>query len=376
MASHVPWLLGGSADLAPSTNTLLKFEDVGDFEAGRYAGRNLHFGVREHAMGAICNGLCLTGLRPYGATFFVFTDYMRPSIRLAAIMGLPVFYVFTHDSIGVGEDGPTHEPVEHLAALRAIPELWVIRPADANEVAEAYRTVLPLRDQPAALILTRQNLPTLDRNKYASASGLRRGGYVLADPADGNPEVILIATGSEVALCAAAHEELSAEGIRSRVVSMPCWELFDAQPAEYRDCGPAAGRNAPHGRRARRKAGMGEVHRPLRPISRPAEFRPVGPLRPFADALRFHRRQYRGRSQAASGDIASLGSPARDLLLTVLPRCCQLVPRRPPEWQRREQHPSDLAGQPGGTHQSSVGYRRVPVEPAKHQPREVGHVQP
>jgi transketolase len=234
-AQHVPWLLGGSADLAPSNNTLLKFQDVGDFKAGQYGGRNFHFGIREHGMGAICNGMSLCGLRVYGATFFVFADYMRPSIRLAALMGLPVFYVFTHDSIGVGEDGPTHQPIEHLAALRAIPNLLVIRPADANEVAEAYRKVLPLKNQPAALVLTRQNLPTLDRTKFASATGLLRGGYVLADAPDGRPEVILIGTGSEVSLCVEAYEKLSAEGIKARVISMPCWELFDAQPAEYRD---------------------------------------------------------------------------------------------------------------------------------------------
>ncbi len=234
-AKRIPWLLGGSADLAPSTNTLLKFAEVGDFEAGQYAGRNLHFGIREHAMGAICNGMSLCSLRPYGATFFVFTDYMRPSIRLAAIMGLPVFYIFTHDSIGVGEDGPTHQPIEHLAALRAIPNLLVIRPADANEVAEAYKVVLPLKDRPAALILTRQNLPTLDRTKYAAAEGLARGAYVLADAADGRPDVILIGTGSEVSLCIEAYEKLKAEGVRARVVSMPCWKLFDAQPQSYRD---------------------------------------------------------------------------------------------------------------------------------------------
>ncbi len=234
-AKNIPWLLGGSADLAPSNNTLLKFQDVGDFAADRYAGRNFHFGIREHAMGAVCNGMSLCGLRAYGATFFVFTDYMRPAIRLAALMGLPVFYVFTHDSIGVGEDGPTHQPIEHLAALRAIPNLLVIRPADANEVAEAYKAVLPLKDRPAALVLTRQNLPTLDRAKYASAAGLHRGGYVLADAPDGKPEVILIATGSEVALCIDAYEKLSAEGVKCRVVSLPCWELFDAQPAEYCD---------------------------------------------------------------------------------------------------------------------------------------------
>jgi transketolase len=234
-AQHVPWLLGGSADLAPSTNTLLKVDKAGDFEAGEYGGRNFHFGIREHVMGAICNGMSLCGLRAYGATFFVFTDYMRPPIRLAAIMGLPVFYVFTHDSIGVGEDGPTHQPIEHLAALRAIPNLLVIRPADANEVAVAYKVVLPLKKQPAALVLTRQNLPTLDRAKYAPAGGLRQGGYVLADPPDGKPEVILIATGSEVSLCVGAYEKLSAEGIKARVVSMPSWELFREQAQGYRD---------------------------------------------------------------------------------------------------------------------------------------------
>jgi transketolase len=235
MAKHVPWLLGGSADLAPSNNSRLVFDNVGDFAAGQYAGRNFHFGIREHAMGTVCNGMVLCGLRAYGATFFVFTDYMRPSIRLAAIMGLPVFHVFTHDSIGVGEDGPTHQPIEHLAALRAIPNLLVIRPADANEVAEAYKVIMRSKNRPAALVLTRQNLPTLDRAKYASAAGVERGGYVLADAPDGKPEVILIGTGSEVLLCMAAYEELAAEGVKARVVSLPCWELFDAQPAEYRD---------------------------------------------------------------------------------------------------------------------------------------------
>jgi transketolase len=235
VAKNVPWVLGGSADLAPSTNTLLKFADVGDFEAGSYGGRNFHFGIREHVMGTILNGMSLSGLRPYGATFFVFSDYMRPPIRLAALMGLPVLYVFTHDSIGVGEDGPTHEPIEQLAALRAIPNLLVIRPADANEVAEAYRMVVPLKNQPAALILTRQNLPTLDRSKYAAASGLKRGGYVLADAPGGKPDVILIGTGSEVSLCVGAYEKLIAEGIKARVVSLPSWELFDLEPAEYRD---------------------------------------------------------------------------------------------------------------------------------------------
>ncbi len=235
VAKRVPWLLGGSADLAPSNNSDLTFESSGDFQAGNYAGRNFHFGIREHAMAAICNGMALCGLRAYGATFFVFTDYMRPSMRLAAMMGLPVFYILTHDSIGVGEDGPTHQPIEHLAALRAIPNLLVLRPADANEVAETYKVIMSLRRQPAALVLTRQNLPTLDRTKYAPASGLQRGGYVLADAPDGKPEVILIASGSEVSLCLEACEQLAAEGMSARVVSLPCWELFDAQPAEYRD---------------------------------------------------------------------------------------------------------------------------------------------
>ena len=234
VASRIPWLVGGSADLAPSNNTLLTFAPVGDFTAENPHGRNFHFGIREHAMAAIANGMALCGLRPYAATFFVFSDYLRPALRLSAMMGLPVLYIFTHDSIGVGEDGPTHQPVEHLAALRAIPNLVVVRPADANEVAEAYRAVLPLRDGPAALVLTRQNLPTLDRSQLAAASGLRHGAYVLADPPGGNPAVILIGTGSEVALCVEAGRRLTAEGLPARVVSMPSWELFDRQPEEYR----------------------------------------------------------------------------------------------------------------------------------------------
>ncbi|MBN2477014.1 MAG: transketolase, partial [Pirellulales bacterium] len=234
VAKNIPWMLGGSADLGPSNKSDLTFEGAGDFQAGSYRGRNFHFGIREHAMAAICNGMALSGLRPYGATFFVFTDYMRPSMRLAALMGLPVFYILTHDSIGVGEDGPTHQPIEHLAALRSIPNLAVFRPADANEVAEAYKAVVQLQGQPAALVLTRQNLPTLDRTEYAPACGTQRGGYVLADT-DGTPDVILMATGSEVSLCLAARGLLAAEGIQARVVSLPCWELFDAQEPEYRD---------------------------------------------------------------------------------------------------------------------------------------------
>jgi len=235
VAQNVPWLMGGSADLAPSTKTRLTFEGAGDFEAGSYGGRNFHFGIREHAMGAILNGLSLSKVRPYGSGFLIFSDYGRPPIRLAALMEIPVIYVFTHDSIGVGEDGPTHQPIEQLAALRAIPGLVTIRPADANEVAEAWRVILGFRHEPAALILSRQALPTLDRTRYAAASGLVRGGYVLADAAGGDPEVLLIGTGSEVSLCLSTHEQLTKEGIRTRVVSLPSWELFDAQPVEYKD---------------------------------------------------------------------------------------------------------------------------------------------
>lgn len=234
VAKRIPWMIGGSADLAPSNNTLLTFPEAGHFAANNYAGRNLHYGIREHAMGAISNGLALCGLRPYAGTFLVFSDYMRPAIRLAALMELPVLYIFTHDSIGVGEDGPTHQPVEHVAALRAIPHLVVIRPADANEVAEAYRVALRMRRNPVALILTRQNLPTLDRSQYASAAGLACGAYILAEASKLPPDVILIGTGSEVAVCLAARELLAQDGIAARVVSMPSWELFESQPEEYR----------------------------------------------------------------------------------------------------------------------------------------------
>lgn len=233
VAQKLPWLVGGAADLAPSTMTNLN--GIDSFEAGSYGGRNMHFGIREHAMAAAVNGMTLSGLRAFGSTFFVFTDYCRPSLRLAAIMKIPALFVFTHDSIGVGEDGPTHQPVEHLAALRAIPWLATFRPADANEVAETYRTVLQWKERPAALVLTRQNLPTLDRSKYASAAGVARGAYILADAPGGKPQVILIATGSEVSLCVSVYEQLAKEGIAARVVSMPSWELFDEQDAAYRE---------------------------------------------------------------------------------------------------------------------------------------------
>jgi transketolase len=236
IAPHVPFMIGGSADLSPSTNTNMTFQGAGSFERDNYSGRNLHFGIREHAMGSILNGLAVTGLRAYGSGFLIFSDYMKAPIRLSAIMELPVLYIFTHDSFGVGEDGPTHQPIEQIAQLRATPGLITMRPGDANEVAEAWRVLLPLKEQPACLILSRQNLPTIDRSKYASAKGVAKGGYVLADPKDGKaPDVILIATGSEVALAVGAYETLTAEGIPARVVSLPSWDLFEAQPQSYRD---------------------------------------------------------------------------------------------------------------------------------------------
>ncbi|MDH3718186.1 MAG: transketolase [Planctomycetota bacterium] len=233
IAAQVPWLLGGSADLAPSTMTLIDGES--DFGPDNYVGRNLHFGIREHGMAAACNGMALAGLRPYAATFFVFTDYMRASMRLSAMMRQPVIYVLTHDSIGLGEDGPTHQPVEHLAAMRAMPGMLVFRPGDANEVTEAYRTVLPRKDQPVAMVLTRQALPTLDRNQFAPAAGVSRGGYVLAEADGGSPDVILMGTGSELSIAAEAYQQLIADGVQARLVSLPCWEIFDQQDETYRN---------------------------------------------------------------------------------------------------------------------------------------------
>ena len=234
-AKNVPWLIGGSADLQTSNKTNLKFEGAGDFQPGSYGGRNLHFGVREHAMGAALNGMALSKVRPFGATFFNFTDYMRPSMRLAALMEIPVIYVFTHDSIGLGEDGPTHQPIEQLASLRAMPHLVLLRPADANEVVEAWKVVMQLRKNPAALVLSRQAVPTFDRTKYASAAGVVRGAYILADAADGKPDVILIGTGTEVTLCVTAYEQLKSEGVKARVVSMPSWDIFAQQDEAYRN---------------------------------------------------------------------------------------------------------------------------------------------
>jgi len=235
LAQNIPWLLGGSADLGPSNKTALTYEGAGSFQADTPGGKNLHYGIREHAMGAVVNGLSLSKVRGYGSTFFIFSDYVRPAIRLSALMELPTIFIFTHDAMGDGEDGPTHQPVEHLASLRAIPGLVTLRPGDANEVVEAYRYIMQLRHEPVVLVLSRQPLPTLDRTKYAPATGVAKGAYVLADTAGNNPEVILIASGSEVALAVEAHEKLITEGIRSRVVSMPSWDIFEHQPPAYRE---------------------------------------------------------------------------------------------------------------------------------------------
>ncbi|HZZ72699.1 MAG TPA: transketolase [Pirellulales bacterium] len=233
IAKKVPWLIGGSADLAPSTMTLV--ENGGDFEPGNYQARNFHWGIREHGMGATLNGMALSGVRPYGATFFVFTDYCRPSLRLSALMGIPVIWIFTHDSIGLGEDGPTHQPIEHLSAVRAIPNLITVRPSDANEVLEAWKAILPIDNHPVAFVLSRQNLPTIDRTKYASAAGVAKGAYILSEATGGKPQVLLMGTGSEITQCLAAQDQLQAEGIAARVVSMPSFELFEQQAAEYKN---------------------------------------------------------------------------------------------------------------------------------------------
>jgi transketolase len=235
LAQNIPWLVGGSADLGNSNKTTLKFEGAGNFSSSSYGGRNLHFGVREHAMGAALNGMSVSKLRPFGGTFFNFSDYLRPTIRLAALMETPVIYVFTHDSIGLGEDGPTHQPIEQLASLRAVPNTIVLRPGDANEVVEAWKIALQRAHGPALLVLSRQAIPTLDRSKYASAEGVGKGAYVLADAPGGKPQVILLGSGSEVYLCVDAYEKLKAEGIAARVVSMPSWEIFEMQDAAYKE---------------------------------------------------------------------------------------------------------------------------------------------
>ncbi|HTZ96537.1 MAG TPA: transketolase [Terriglobales bacterium] len=234
LAQNVPWLIGGSADLSTSDRTRLKFEGAGDFQPGSYGGRNLHFGVREHAMGAALNGLTVSKVRCLGGTFFNFNDYMKPPVRLAALMEIPVIFVYTHDSIGLGEDGPTHQPIEQLATLRAVPNLVLFRPGDANEVVEAWKVLMQIKDAPVVLVLTRQALPTFDRSKYAAASGVAKGAYVLADAPDGKPDVILMGTGSEVSLCVSAYEQLKAQGVKARVVSMPSWSIFEKQSEDYK----------------------------------------------------------------------------------------------------------------------------------------------
>jgi transketolase len=235
IAQNVPWLIGGAADLATSNKTDLKFESAGVFSPKNYGGRNIHFGVREHAMGSALNGMAMIKVRPFGGTFFNFTDYMRPAMRLAAITEIPTIYVLTHDSIGLGEDGPTHQPIEQLASLRAMPHMIVMRPGDANEVVEAWKAVMPMKHNPVAMVLSRQALPTVDRTKYAAASGVAKGGYILGDAQGGKPEVILIGTGSELSLCVSAYEKLTAEGVRARVVSMPSTDLFDMQDDAYKN---------------------------------------------------------------------------------------------------------------------------------------------
>jgi transketolase len=235
LAKNVPWLIGGSADLAPSTKTRLTFEGAGDFGSSNYSGRNFHFGIRENAMAAVLNGLSLSKIRPFGSGFLIFSDYLKPALRLSAIMELPVIYIFTHDSIGVGEDGPTHQPIEQLAALRSVPGLLTFRPADANEVRDCWKVIMKLQHEPACMILSRQALPTLDRTKYGATSGVARGAYIVADPPDKDPDVLLLATGSEVSLCVEAFEALKLAGVKARVVSMPCWNIFEQQPLAYRN---------------------------------------------------------------------------------------------------------------------------------------------
>ena len=300
LAQNIPWFLGGSADLGPSNKTTLTFAGAGDLQAASPGGRNVHFGIREHAMGSIMNGLSLSKLRPFGATFFIFSDYARPAIRLSALMELPTVFVFTHDAMGDGEDGPTHQPVEHLASLRAIPGLVTLRPGDANEVVEAYRYIMPLRHQAAVLVLSRQPLPTLDRSKYASAAGVARGAYVLADAPDGRPDVILIATGSEIALAVEAHERLLAEGVRSRVVSMPSWDIFERQPQEYRNASPSRRGDGARRHRTGVNLWMGAVYGLDRARHRHGDVRRLGASQGAADGVRLHGGQRHRRGQGAA----------------------------------------------------------------------------
>ena len=312
VAGNVPWLIGGSADLGPSCKTRLTFDGAGDFSAENPAGRNLHFGIREHAMGAILNGLSLSKLRPFGSGFLIFSDYGRAAIRLSALMEIPVIHIFTHDSIGVGEDGPTHQPVEHLASLRAIPGLITLRPADANEAVEAWRVITQLRHEPVALILTRQAVPTLDRTKYASADGVQRGAYVLADADDGTPDVLLLATGSEVSLCIEAYERLNAEGIKARVVSMPSWEIFEhycRDHPEYREQVLPESVTARVSVEKASTLGWARYVGRRRPQHRHGDVRRVGAAEGTAEEVRLHAREHRRGSQAA--DRASEVNHAR-----------------------------------------------------------------
>ena len=301
LAQNIPWFLGGSADLGPSNKTLLTYEGAGDFQADSPSGKNLHYGIREHAMGAVVNGLSLSKLRGFGATFFIFSDYARPAIRLSALMELPTMFIFTHDAMGDGEDGPTHQPVEHLASLRAIPGLVTLRPADANEVVEAYRYVMQLRHKPAVMALSRQPLPTLDRTKYASASGVARGAYVLADAPGANPEVILIASGSEVSLAVTAHETLVAEGIRSRVVSMPSWDIFDEQSQEYRDQRAATRGDRPRGGGAGLDVRVGTICRLHGPCHRHEDVWSVGSAQGATKEIRLRTARCGSGSESAAG---------------------------------------------------------------------------
>ena len=294
IAERVPWLIAGSADLTDSTSVRLNFDGATNFEPGSFGGRQIHFGIREHAAATACNGMSLCKLRPLWSTYLTFSDYGRPGIRLSALMELPVIHLFTHDSIGLGEDGPTHQPIEQLASLRAMPHLDVIRPADANEVAEAWRLAIERTHNPVALVLTRQNVPVFDRSRYASAEGVRRGGYVLADSEDGDPELILIATGSEVQLALGAHEKLAGEGIRSRVVSLPCWEIFDRQDAGLPRRGAAAGRHRPGRDRGGLDAGLGALRRqPTGTIIGMHHLRPVGAVQGRRGGVRVHAREDR-----------------------------------------------------------------------------------
>ena len=302
VGERIPWLVAGSADITDSTSVRLTFEGATDFQPEKRTGRQFHYGVREHEAAAISNGLSLSKLRPLWSTYLVFSDYARPAIRLSALMELPVIHVFTHDSIGLGEDGPTHQPVEHLPALRAIPSLDVIRPCDANEVAEAWRVAIDRHHQPVALILTRQNVPILDRSKYASAEGLSRGGYVLADAEGGDPELILIATGSEVALAIDAYEELSADGVRARVVSLPSWSIFDRQDEEYREVRVAERCHRPRLDRGGIDPGLGSLRRYCGADDRNAHVRLLGPAEGRAERVWIHAGEgRRDRPRSARG---------------------------------------------------------------------------